>query len=262
MCAMKPIVPWMGGKRRLAKHIIPLFPKHQCYVEPFCGGAAIFFMKPESKYEVINDINTDIINLYRVTKYHIDELYKQLKWMLTSREIFEWLKVTPPESMTDIQRATRFLYLQKTCFGALSHRNNPSFGTSTTSRARFNIFNFEQVLSDAHLRLSHVTIENMGWQEIIKRYDRPHTLFYCDPPYWEVTGYASAFTWDEYVEINEMMENIQGSMILSINDHTDIRQLFKHEPIQTVKHTYTTSGVQKCKRATELIYGKFNTPLH
>ena len=64
----KPIIAWMGGKRRLAKHILPLFPKHSCYIEPFAGGAALFFMKKPSEVEVLNDVNGELINMYRVVK--------------------------------------------------------------------------------------------------------------------------------------------------------------------------------------------------
>ncbi|RAP64139.1 D12 class N6 adenine-specific DNA methyltransferase family protein, partial [Candidatus Erwinia dacicola] len=91
-----------------------MFPEHTCYVEPFCGGAALFFMKSPCKAEVLNDINGDIVNLYRVIQHHLEEFIKQFKWALTSRQIFQWLKDTPAETLTDIQRAARFYYLQKT----------------------------------------------------------------------------------------------------------------------------------------------------
>ncbi len=113
----KPIVPWIGGKRKLADHILPLFPDHTCYVEPFCGAAALFFLKPSSDVEVLNDINGDLVNLYRVVKHHLEELYKQFKWALTSRQNWDWLQSTPVETLTDVQRAARFLYLQKLAFG-------------------------------------------------------------------------------------------------------------------------------------------------
>lgn len=105
----QPLVPWMGGKRRLAKHLLPLFPEHQCYVELFAGGAALFFMRPQpAKCEVLNDLNGQLINLYRVVQHHFDEFVRQFEWTLTSREVFARLQSTPPECMTDIQRAARF----------------------------------------------------------------------------------------------------------------------------------------------------------
>ena len=73
-----PIIPWMGGKRRLAKHLLPMFPEHSCYVELFSGGAALFFMRPTpAKVEVLNDINGQLINLYRVVQHHFDEFVRQ-----------------------------------------------------------------------------------------------------------------------------------------------------------------------------------------
>jgi DNA adenine methylase len=112
-----PIIPWIGGKRRLAKHIIPMFPEHTCYVEPFCGAAAIYFLKGQAKTEVLNDINGELVNLYRVVKHHLEEFTRQFKWSLTSRQMFKWLQITPEETLTDIQRAARFFYLQKNAFG-------------------------------------------------------------------------------------------------------------------------------------------------
>ena len=89
-----PIVPWVGGKRRLAKRILPVFPAHECYVEPFAGGAALFFLKEPSDVEVLNDINGELINLYRVVKHHLEEFVRQFKWALISRQLYGWLKKT------------------------------------------------------------------------------------------------------------------------------------------------------------------------
>ncbi|MDP1594293.1 MAG: DNA adenine methylase [Gallionella sp.] len=105
----QPIIPWIGGKRRLADRLIPLFPPHSCYVEVFCGGAALFFLRPvPADVEVINDINGELVNLYRVVKCHLEEFVRQFKWALSSRQIFKWHQMTEPETLTDIQRAARF----------------------------------------------------------------------------------------------------------------------------------------------------------
>ncbi len=151
----KPLVPWMGGKRKLAEHILPLFPDHQCYVEPFCGAAALFFLKSPSPVEVLNDINGDLVNLYRVVKHHLEELYKQFKWTLASRQHWQELQAIPRETLTDIQRAARFLYLQKLAFGGKV--DGQAFGTATTSRPRFNLLTLEQDLVEAHYRLAQTT---------------------------------------------------------------------------------------------------------
>ncbi|WP_293266728.1 DNA adenine methylase [Neptunomonas sp.] len=251
----KPLTPWIGGKRRLAKHILPLFPDHQCYVEPFAGAAALFFMKEPSKSEVINDINGDMVNLYRVVQHHLEELYKQLKWMLCSRQNWDWLQATPVETLTDIQRAARFLYLQKQAFGGKV--SGQTFGTCTTRRPRFNIFTMEQDLADAHYRLAGATIESLDWKAVIKKYDRPHTLFYCDPPYWQTEGYGVAFPFEEYQTMAELAKSIQGNMIISINNHPDIRALFNGLNLKEVDHKYTVGGGGKAVAVKELIYTNF-----
>lgn len=249
----KPLVPWIGGKRKLAEHILPLFPDHACYVEPFSGAAALFFIKQPSEVEILNDVNGDLVNLYRVVKHHLEELYKQFKWVLSSRENFKLLQDTPTKTLTDVQRAARFLYLQKLAFGG--RVDGQSFGTSTTSRPRFNIFTLEQDLADAHYRLANTTIEQEDWKSIIKRYDRPHTLFYCDPPYWQTEGYGVDFPWEEYEAMAELAKTIQGHMIISINDHPDIREVFADLPVVEVDYEYTVGGADSRSECVELIYG-------
>ena len=151
----QPIIPWIGGKRRLADRLIPLFPQHSCYVEVFCGGAALFFLRPSpSDVEVINDINGELVNLYRVVKCHLEEFVRQFKWALSSRQIFKWHQMTEPETLTDIQRAARFFYLQQLAFGGKVQGQN--FGTATTAPAGLNLLRLEENLSAAHLRLDGV----------------------------------------------------------------------------------------------------------
>lgn len=182
----KPIIPWMGGKRRLATHLLPRFPSHDCYVEVFAGGAALFFMRPPARVEVINDINGELVNLYRVVQHHLEEFVRQFKWALSSRQVFEWMKMTILETLTDIQRAARFYYLQKNCFGAKVE--GQTYGTEPGARPRLNLLRIEEELSAAHLRLSSAHVERLDWSTCIERYDRPRTFFYLDPPYYETTG--------------------------------------------------------------------------
>ncbi len=182
----KPIIPWQGGKSRIAKDLLPLFPNHSCYVELFCGGAALFFMRDEpANTEVINDSNGELVNLYRVLQNHLEEFVRQFKWCITSRQIFEWEKLKVPDTLTDIQRAARFYYLQRHAFGGKV--SGQSFGTKTTGRG-LNLLRIEEDLSAAHLRLNGVFIENDSWDKCFDRYDREHTFFYADPPYLDMAG--------------------------------------------------------------------------
>ncbi|EDA7590069.1 MULTISPECIES: DNA adenine methylase [Enterobacteriaceae] len=250
-----PIVPWIGGKRRLAKHILPLFPAHTCYVEPFCGAAALYFLKTPSKIEVINDINGELVNLYRVVKHHLEEFVRQFKWALVSRQIYKWLQDTPEETLTDIQRAARFYYLQKQAFGGKVADH--TFGTSTTSAPRFNLLRIEEELSMAHLRLSRTLIEHLDWHQCIERYDRPHTLFYCDPPYWGTEGYGVEFGLEIYDHMAELARSTKGKMIISVNDIPEMRQAFNGLNIQTVDISYNLKVTGKATPRKELVICNF-----
>lgn len=247
-----PIIPWIGGKRRLADRILPMFPPHTCYVEPFCGAAALLFLKEPSKAEIANDINGDLVNLYRVIKHHLDEFIRQFRWSLTSREIFRWLQATPSETLTDVQRAARFFYLQRTCFGGKV--SGQTFGTATTGHRGVNLLRLEEDLSAAHIRLARVAVEQLPWRECVERYDRPDTLFYLDPPYWETEGYGVPFERDQYDALAAVMRTLKGKAILSINDHPAMRQAFSGLPRRRVSIDYTISGGRRTKaKSAELI---------
>ncbi|MCM2973514.1 DNA adenine methylase [Larsenimonas suaedae] len=246
----KPIVPWMGGKRRLAKQILPLFGPHRTYVEPFCGGAALYFMKEPSPVEVINDANGELVNLYRVVKHHLEELLRHFKWALVSRQEFLDLKRTPPETLTDIQRAARFFYLQKTAFGARA--DNPSFGTSAACRPRLNLLRLEEDLSEAHLRLSRTLIEQLPWEECVRRYDRDETLLYLDPPYWGTAGYGIEFGLEQYALMGKLAREAKGQVVISVNDIPEMHEAFEGLTIQRTQLRYSV-GLEHTAPRGELI---------
>ncbi|NTX19293.1 DNA adenine methylase [Burkholderia cepacia] len=246
-----PIIPWIGGKRRLADHLIPRFPAHDCYVEVFAGGAALYFMRPPAKVEVVNDINGELINLYRVVQHHVDEFVRQFNWAFTSRELFGWLKHTIPETLTDIQRAARFYYLQKSCFGG--KLEGQTFGSKTLAAPGLNPIRLKEELSVAHQRLANAFIERLDWAVCIDRYDRPHTLFYLDPPYYETQGYGVPFPFAEYEKMAERLRRLKGRAIVSLNDHPDIRRVFEGFYIETVPIQYTV-GVEAVDRNELIIF--------
>jgi DNA adenine methylase len=245
-----PIVPWLGGKRRLADIIIPRFPAHTCYVEVFAGGAALYFLRPPAEVEVINDVNGDLVSLYRVVQNHLEEFVRQFKWALSSREIFKWLQDTPPETLTDIQRAARFYYLQHQAFGGKVQ--GQTWGTATTAPP-VNLLRIEEQLSAAHLRLAGAYIERLDWRECMRRYDRAHTLFYLDPPYWQTEGYGVPFAWGEYEAMASVLKTLHGKAIVSINDHPDVRKCFAGFNMETLDISYTVGGGGKAAPRKELL---------
>jgi DNA adenine methylase len=159
-----------------------------------------------------------------VVQHHLEEFVRQFKWALSSRKVFEWHKQQPTEPLTDIQRAARFFYLQQHAFGG--RVEGPSFGTATTAPT-VNLLRIEENLSAAHIRLAGgTTVENLPWEECLERYDREHTFFYADPPYWQTEGYGVPFGFEQYERLAARMRSMKGRMMVSINDHPDIRRAF------------------------------------
>ena len=238
----QPMIPWPGGKRRLIKHLYPHFPAHEVYVEAFAGGAAALLMRPRpAPLEVINDINSDLVSLYRCVRHHLDEFVRMFRWSLVSRQMFEWASMERPETLTDIQRAARFYYLQRLAFGGKVE--GQTFGVvASGSGPRLNLLRIEEELSAVHLRLANVVVEHLPWHECVLRYDRPGTLFYLDPPYWETEGYGVEFPFSEYERMAELMRTLNGKVVVSINDHPAIREVFSGFELVPLQLAYTIGG--------------------
>lgn len=248
-----PIIPWPGGKRRLLKHLYPHFPAHECYVEAFAGGAAALLLRPTpAPVEVLNDINGDLVRLYRCVRHHLDEFVRQFRWSLVSRQMFEWAQLEHPDTLTDIQRAARFYYLQKLAFGGKVAGQNFGY-VATGSGPRLNLLRIEEELSAAHVRLANVIVENLPWHDCLQRYDRPGTLHYLDPPYWQTEGYGVDFPFSEYERMAELMRGLQGRAVLSINDHPDIRRVFEGFIVVPLQVRYTVGREGGDQMAGELI---------
>ncbi|NOT66348.1 MAG: DNA adenine methylase [Methylotenera sp.] len=252
----KSPLAWVGGKSKLTSTIIPLIPKHTCYVEVFAGAAWVLFRKDASKVEVINDINGDLITLYRVIQNHLEEFVRYFKWSLVSREEFARLQRIDESTLTDIQRAARFYYLVKNAFGAKIV--SQSYGVSNSTKPRLNLLRLEEDLSEAHLRLSQVNIENLPYHELIKRYDGKDVFFYIDPPYWNCENdYGkNLFTKADFEHLRDLLKDCQGKWLISINNVPQIKELFKGYEFKEVKTNYSIS-MNKGKQVTELLIANY-----
>jgi len=241
----RSILAWVGGKSQLSEKIIPIIPPHRCYVEVFAGAAWLLFKKPESRVEIINDINLDLVTLYRVIKYHLDEFVRYLRWLLTARDEFFRFRAMSGETMTDVQRAVRFYYLHRNAFAP--GLSKPQFRSDTTHPPRMNLLRIEEDLSNAHLRLAGVYIENLNYAEVVRRFDRPHTFFYLDPPYYGCERYYGngIFAREDFARLAEQLAGIKGKFCLSINDKPEIRAIFKRFTIRTVSLRYSVGQARQ-----------------
>ena len=240
-----PVAPWLGGKRNLARRICAIIDATPCatYAEPFVGMGGIFLRRStRAKAEVINDRGRDIANLFRILQRHYPQFLDTLRFQLTTRAEFERLTSVDPDTLTDLERAARFLYLQRTAFGGkVSGRN---FGVSRDRPARFNLTTLEPMLEDLHSRLAGVVIECLDWSAFIPRYDSADTLFYLDPPYWgSEDDYGKAmFCRADFQRLAELLATICGRFILSLNDLPEVRDTFTAFHLTEVQTTYTISG--------------------
>ena len=244
-----PLSGWKGGKSRLAKRIIERIPQHICYVEPFAGAAWVLFLKTPSKVEVLNDLNGDIVRVYRVMKNHPEELARQFENSIISREEFERYKATPPDCLTDIQRAVRFIYLLKHSFGGNIFKGG-CFGYGTDTPPRATGPSIMARIKQAFERLAAVTLENLPFENCIARYDRPHTFFYLDPPYFgcENSYGRGLFERADFERLAGQLAGLKGKFLLSLNDCPEVRSLFSGFNLEEAQTTYSC-GTKPTKAA-------------
>ncbi|ENZ32832.1 DNA adenine methylase [Clostridium butyricum 60E.3] len=243
---LSPPICRVGGKSKLRKTILGMIPKHTCYIELFFGAGWVYFGKETSKIEVVNDIDKELINLFRTIKYHAPEIDRLLEYEFSGRDIFEEYKNCTLEYMTEIHRAIRFLYLITQSFGGKGN----NYGYGTTTRPGQQIF-YNDMLLKLRDRLKNTYVENLSFEKIIDKYDREHSFFFCDPPYIETCDYGNKFKEEEHRELSDKLKNLKGKFLLTINDHPLSRELYKDFNIKEVQVNYSVSKEAKAR-------GKYN----
>ena len=257
LCPCAPAQPpaaYQGGKRYLARRIIERIAAipHDAYVEPFVGMGGVFLRRPfRARSEVVNDASGDVANLFRVLQRHYQALMDMLRWQLTSRAEFDRLRRAEPETLTDLERAARFLYLQRVAYGGKVTGRN--FAMTPGLPGRFDVGKLAPMLAEVHERLAAVVVEQMPFGKLIGRYDRPGALVYCDPPYHgsEDAYGAEAFAAADHGRLAEQLHGLAGTFLLSINDHPEIRTLYAGCRIEEVATVYHVSG--RSQRVVELL---------
>lgn len=241
---VSPVAPYVGGKKNLALRIIERLEgiPHAAYAEPFVGMGGVFLRRRLApKAEAINDANRDVANLFRILQRHYDAFIDLMRFQLSTRVDFERFKATPPDTLTDLERAARFLYLQRQSFGG--HVTGQNFAVERFGGSRYNLPRLAVLLEEVHARLASVTIECLPWRRFIERYDRPETLFYLDPPYWGCEDYyGAAFARAEFEDLAEVLDGLKGQFVMSLNDLAEVRRIFRRFAIEAVPVPYRLSG--------------------
>lgn len=256
-------IKWVGGKSRLRKQIIELLPLegHTCYVEPFGGAAWVLFAKSPSPVEVLNDIDQELINFFRVVREKPEELIQSFELELVSRAEFDRLASLDLSELSDIQRAHRFYYLIMAGWGG--ELNYPRFQTSITDGGHGNrlfgaLKTLRKRIEPVHERLSTVIIENLSWEKCLERYDKEKTIMYLDPPYpGNGCNYAHNMkSWEEHQNLVDTLENAKCRWILSSYDTNDVRDLFTGKTGIYFVQVQSASGMKEKKGGDTRVLNK------
>ncbi len=223
---MNSFMSWVGGKKALRDEVVRRFPLYyDRYIEVFGGGGWVLFHKPPgSDFEVYNDFNSLLVNLYRCVRDKPQELMDALRYVLNAREDFEYVKtaLARDSPASDVQRAAWFYQLIRYSYASAL----TSFGSQPHDiRGDF------PLIEQAHRRLAKVVIENKDFEKLIWQYDRPVSFFYLDPPYHATESYyqnigEDGFTEADHIRLRDTLLSIQGKFLLSYNDDAFIRELY------------------------------------
>jgi DNA adenine methylase len=247
-------LPYIGGKRAIAKQIIAVFPKHKAYVEPFAGGAQVFFHKEPSKVEVLNDLDGEMVNFFRVCQQHYEELLRYLRFMIVSRKWHELLKAADPATLTDIQRAARHLYLLKNSYAGLIRSLN--YKCHVAQPPGLNPERLPEIIEETHKRLARVQLENLPYEKVLQRFDRPDTLFYLDPPYFGLRLYRHNLTAADFEKMAERLARLKAKFLLSLNDVPEVRMIFRAFKFREIELSYTAQKIAG-RRYREVLIANF-----
>ena len=244
---MDSFISWIGGKKLLRKKIIEQFPEggYDRYIEVFGGAGWVLFAKERhAELEVYNDVNSNLVNLYRCVKYHPEALQKELDGLLMSRELF-YDAAEGIRGLTDIQRAARFWMTIKESYGADAR----TFGGRPKDLGKAADF-----LRLASGRLRMVVIENLDFERLIRNYDRDSALFYLDPPYYDAEKYyPDRFNPEDHDRLHNVLMQIKGRFVLSYNDCPEIRQLYSGYRMIQVDRSDNLAVRAGARRYRELI---------
>ena len=227
---VKPVLSWPGGKSRLLKSLLPLIPAHKTYVEPFAGGLALLLAKPRSKVEIVNDLNGDLVSVYRCAQFHLEALCAEIDHTIFSRRnVAEYQQ---NRGLTELQRAARFLMLNKMSFGG----GMTSYGLTKSNKVK-SLTVVPRMLKDLRDRLDGVSVENLSYERILALYDAKETVFFLDPPYYNSAPGKAYTGWDEATmrDFASRVLALAGKWIVTVDDSPLNRKLFSGCKIQSIE---------------------------
>ena len=256
---MNSFMSWIGGKKALRDEIISRFPTdYKRYIEVFGGGGWVLFHKaPGNDFEVYNDRNPNLANLYRCVRDHPDELISELTYALNSRTDFDYIRkvMKTPTEIPDVKRAAYFYQLIRYSYAS---------GLDSYASQPHSMWNNFPLITNACARLQKVVIENKDFEKLIDQYDRPESFFYCDPPYFETEDYYEdvGFTKADHERLADKLSSIEGKYLLSYNECPEIRELYESRGARIESISRLSNIAQRYeagKQYDELIISNYDT---
>jgi DNA adenine methylase len=247
------VIPYYGGKYELSKILVPLIPHHERYIEVFAGGLSMFFRKTKAKWNVLNDIDSNIVNLYMCVIEKRDELVEILFWLPKSRELFldfrGEIKDNKEITIPDPKQAAKYFYCIRNSFNKLVH-------TPFSMNKDMNK-NWDKEFRYSRKALGGATIENLDFETLFDKYEpRKDDYWYLDPPYIIATEkgsyYMNNFTIEDHTRLRDCVNRIDqagGKFMVSYDYREEVKELYKDYNIQTLNLKY--SGATKKARDKE-----------
>lgn len=257
--SINSFMAWVGGKKALRDEILARFPRnYKRYIEVFGGAGWVLFHKPPGNdFEVFNDFNGNLVNLYRCVREQPEALRNELRYMLNSRLDFEYMKgmLHSQAVLQDVRRAAYYYALIRYSYAA---------GTSTFGSQPHAMWNNFPLIESAAGRLQKVVIENKDCVKLIRQYDRPESFFYCDPPYYNADKYYEAISSDgfDHAGLADALLGIKGKFLLSYNDCPEIRALYDRPGIVVEGISRLSNIAQRYengKQYPELLISNYDT---
>ena len=257
--SINSFMAWVGGKKALRDEILARFPRnYKRYIEVFGGAGWVLFHKPPGNdFEVFNDFNGNLVNLYRCVREQPEALRNELRYMLNSRLDFEYMKgmLHSRAVLPDVRRAAYYYALIRYSYAA---------GTSTFGSQPHAMWNNFPLIESAAGRLQKVVIENKDCVKLIRQYDRPESFFYCDPPYYNADQYYEAVSSDgfDHAGLADALLGIKGKFLLSYNDCLEIRALYDRPGIVVEGISRLSNIAQRYengKQYPELLISNYDT---
>jgi DNA adenine methylase len=252
-------ISYYGGKQIMARHIVPVIPQHKIYTEAFIGGAAIFFLKDRAEVEVINDLNGEVVNFYKVITTDFWRLNELIQSTLHSRAQYEDAMViyNYPQLFNPVKRAWAFWVLTNQGYSSkIGSWGYDRSGDTTTMKISNKKIDFDV---NIRLRLEHAQIECNDALKVIASRDTPEAFHYIDPPYiGSNMGHYSGYTENDYEKLLELLGSCQGKFLLSGYQSKPLEAAIKRNQWY-VRHydKQLSASTDKAKRKVEVLVSNF-----